>query len=359
MTNPIYDYQHATAVRRDHRRRLRARRACGRAAYDGSYLFGDYICGKIMRLAASGAGYAASDFATGVGPVIDLVFGPYGSSEALYYTVWNGNVWEVRRIAAVSGNRRPAAVAKASPTSGSLPLDVSFDGSASSDPDGDALTYDWNFGDGSPHGLTAKPSHTYVTAGTYTVKLVVNDSHGATATGTVRIDAGNHAPLPRIETPATSTRFKVGQSIVLRASATDTEDGTLPDNRFSWEVDLHHNSHVHPFLAPRTGNGFSFIAPAPENLTAAATSYLEIKLTATDSKGLATTLEQDLRPHLVDLTFTSDPTNLKLLVDGSTLPRRPPSRPGRAMPSTPTVSSRRAEAFPGRPSGRGSARAGE
>ena len=46
-----------------------------------------------MRLVASGAGYAASDFATGVGPVIDLVFGPYGSSEALYYTVWNGNVW--------------------------------------------------------------------------------------------------------------------------------------------------------------------------------------------------------------------------------------------------------------------------
>ncbi len=44
-----------------------------------------------------------------------------------------------------------------------------------------------------------------------------------------------------------------------------------------------------------------------------------MRLTATDSKGLATTVVQALRPHLVDLTFTSDPTNLKVKVDGSTV----------------------------------------
>ncbi len=53
-------------------------------------------------------------------------------------------------------------------------LACSFDGSGSSDPDGDALTYDWTFGDGSSaSGATA--SHTYAAGGSYTTTLTVSD----------------------------------------------------------------------------------------------------------------------------------------------------------------------------------------
>src|SRR5213078_2849550 len=45
-----------------------------------------------------------------------------------------------------------------------------FDGSGSSDPDGDALSYAWNFGDGST-GTGVKPSHSYADNGIYTVAL--------------------------------------------------------------------------------------------------------------------------------------------------------------------------------------------
>lgn len=80
-------------------------------------------------------------------------------------------------------NRAPTASLEASTTSGTAPLPVSFDGSASSDPDGDVLSHAWAFGDGATaSGATA--SHTYDTAGTYAVTLTVSDGQLTSSTST-------------------------------------------------------------------------------------------------------------------------------------------------------------------------------
>jgi PKD repeat protein len=79
------------------------------------------------------------------------------------------------------GNQSPLAVAAASPTSGTVPLTVNFDGSGSSDPDGSIAAYAWDLdGDGQYDDSSAQqPSFQYATAGTYTVRLRVTDNQGA------------------------------------------------------------------------------------------------------------------------------------------------------------------------------------
>jgi PKD repeat protein len=59
-------------------------------------------------------------------------------------------------------------------------LQVSFDGSTSSDADGSVVAWAWNFGDGATAtGVSA--SRTYAAAGSYTVTLTVTDDDGQTA----------------------------------------------------------------------------------------------------------------------------------------------------------------------------------
>ncbi len=73
----------------------------------------------------------------------------------------------------VADNTPPQAVA-GGPYEGEAGTPVQFDGSASSDADGDALSYAWNFGDGNS-ASGPNPLHTYAAAGVYTVELVVDD----------------------------------------------------------------------------------------------------------------------------------------------------------------------------------------
>src|SRR2546421_6937379 len=89
-------------------------------------------------------------------------------------------------------NQPPVAVAGGpySTTTGT----VTFDGSRSSDADGDALTYRWDFGDGKT-GEGVAPSHTYTAVGTFTVSLVVKDAKNATSpAATTTAQVTNAAP---------------------------------------------------------------------------------------------------------------------------------------------------------------------
>ena len=56
-----------------------------------------------------------------------------------------------------------------------------FDGGASSDPDGDVLEFEWDFGDGGTSSLL-RPNHEYTSIGNYTVTLTVKDASNESST---------------------------------------------------------------------------------------------------------------------------------------------------------------------------------
>lgn len=77
----------------------------------------------------------------------------------------------------VRGNAAPVVTIVANPTSGVFPLTVSFTATAN-DPDNDNMTYEWNFGDGSPVAAIEKVQHTYAMPGTYVPTFKATDTQG-------------------------------------------------------------------------------------------------------------------------------------------------------------------------------------
>ena len=111
------------------------------------------------------------------------------------------------------------------------PLNVHFDGSASSSPNGAITDYTWDFDDGSTD-TGASVDHTFIDKGTYGVTLTVTDSSGAVGSTTHSVQALNHAPhaqftwhpyIPQREVPTT---FDGGES--------SDEDGYIVDWQWSF-----------------------------------------------------------------------------------------------------------------------------
>jgi PKD repeat protein len=128
-----------------------------------------------------------------------------------------------------AGKCVPPPVQPPVPSTGGPYLDaegaaVPFDASGSSDPQGQPLSYDWDFGDGSPHGTGVNPTHAYADDGSYAVTLVVsNTSKSSTASTTATI---SNAP-PIVDAGADENRF-TGQPFALSASFTDAGVSDAP-----------------------------------------------------------------------------------------------------------------------------------
>jgi glucose/arabinose dehydrogenase len=287
------------------------------AEYRGALFFADYTrrCIWAIPTGANGLPDIAKrrTFVGGAAQPVDLEIGPGGD---LFYVDLGGTI---RRIRYFNQNQPPIAVATANPTNGVAPLTVAFDGTASSDPDGDALTYAWDLdGDGAfDDAAAATASYTYTQPGIHVATLQVTDPSGAAGTSSVTISAGNTPPEAVIDMPAAGTTWKVGDTIPFSGHASDPQSGTLGASALTWSLVLQHcpsTCHEHP-LQTFTGTVGSFVTPDHEY-----PSHLELRLTATDPGGLSDTTSVRLDPQTVDLTFGANPAGLTLAVGSTSEP---------------------------------------
>ncbi|WP_238598553.1 PQQ-dependent sugar dehydrogenase [Saccharothrix sp. ALI-22-I] len=292
------------------------------AEYDGALFFADSSRGCIwaMRTTAGQPDPAKLvPFVTGVNIPVQVTTGPGGD---LFYIALGAG--QLRRVGYPDGsNRAPTAVARATPSSGPVPLTVQFNGTNSTDPDaGDTLTYGWDLdGDGAYDDSTsATPTRTYTEQAFVEVGLRVVDQSGASGTTSITVTVGTpipQDPVPVIDNPTAALRWAVGQQVSFAGRATDPQDGVLPASALSWRLSVQHcvtggSCHEHVVQDfPGVASG-SFVAPDHDY-----PSHLELTLTATDSSGRAARTKVRLDPRTVDLTFTSSPSGLRLGVGGT------------------------------------------
>ncbi|MBQ4845883.1 collagenase [Pseudoalteromonas sp. MMG005] len=97
----------------------------------------------------------------------------WSSQYASEFTAWT------QELANGTVNDAPIGVING-PYQGLINADIQFSSQGSSDPDGDIVTYLWQFGDGTQSN-TANPIHRYANAGDYVVSLTVTDNNGASS----------------------------------------------------------------------------------------------------------------------------------------------------------------------------------
>jgi glucose/arabinose dehydrogenase/PKD repeat protein len=286
--------------------------------FDGALFFADYSRECIWAMHAGVDGLpdpsAIRPFAVGGSGPVDLEIGPGGD---LFYVDFNGG--SVRRIEYLGDNSAPIGHVDATPTSGLAPLEVTFDGTGSSDPDpGGTLEFAWDLdGDGLYDDSTEpRPTWTYEARGTYTAALRVTDPEGATDRARVVIRVSTSAPVPAIELPGEGARWTVDEEIAFAGSAWDAEDGELAPAQLDWTLLLHHcpsGCHVHVIEQFDGVASGSFAGPDHSY-----PSHLELRLTATDADGVARSTSRKLQPETVALTFATSPAGLLLTTSGST-----------------------------------------
>ena len=279
--------------------------------FHNAVFYGDYTLGFVRYLVMDqNFTSVISDnvFDGDAGTPVQLSVGPDGNLYQL--NIFPGALY---RIAPSGGNRAPSVAVSADKTDGLVPLTVAFSSAGTIDLDGDPLTFAWDFRDGSPISAAPNPTHQFTANGVYNVTLTVSDG-AKSGTATIAISVGNLRPTATITAPAAESRYNAGDRINYAATATDPEDGSLPSSAFSWSVVFHHADHIHPFLGPFSGPTGSFVVP--RNADNLSTTWYELVLTVTDSRGLTRTRSVHIRPNLVNLTFKADPAGVQYLVDG-------------------------------------------
>jgi cytochrome c len=110
-----------------------------------------------------------------------------------------------------------------------------FSSKGSVDYDGDALTYEWNFGKGLPKSTLPNPTFTYTKPGTYTAMLKVTDAKGNSSTSNVEVKVGNEPPKVEVAVAGNKSFYWENKPVNYEVKVADKEDGSLANKKINPE----------------------------------------------------------------------------------------------------------------------------
>jgi cytochrome c len=194
---------------------------------------------------------------------IDIEFGPDGALYVLEYGDGfnlENPAAQLSRIDFTRGNRTPVpTVTPAIIYARVPPVTVELSSEGTSDPDGDALSFFWDFDqDGVVDSTEPNPTATFDRVGSFGPSLRVVDSTGRAATAAARVVVGNTPPVVAFVTPQIGDAFRFGQTINYEVTVDDEQPVAC------WRVEVTyfvgHDMHPHPISTARGCRG-SFDTP--------------------------------------------------------------------------------------------------
>ncbi len=278
----------------------------------GDYFFADY-CNKWIRKFDPASGTAAAFATNTTASVVDLKDGPDG---ALYYLARgtgtsSGVVYKIDYTA----SQTPTITSQPQDKIVSLGQPATFSVTASGST---PLSYQWQRNQVNISGATSSSytlNTTQLSDDGDLFRCVVSNSAGtATSNDALLTVTPNTAPTAGITQPTDGALYNAGDAINYAGTGTDTEDSTLPASGFTWQVDFHHDAHVHPFVLPTSGSKTgSFTIPTTGHTES--NVWYRVYLTVTDSGGLTDTKYVELFPRKSDIIIATSPSALQVKLD--------------------------------------------
>jgi glucose/arabinose dehydrogenase len=284
------------------------------SGYNGKYIFADHVDGLIQALDPDTGKIVGVISKSNITANADLDIGPDG---ALYYLerTFNATGGRVGRIqfngtgaVAPSITQQPANVKVGE---GSMAtFDVGVTGTT-------PFTYQWQKNSKDIPGATDEsytiPAVITADSGNYRV-IITNDKGSATSNVATLTVTVNQSPVVDFKLPDPNITYQTGDTISYAATATDPQDGDLSGTHFTWQVDFHHDTHLHPFISPTTGErGGTFIIPRIGETSS--NTWYRLLLTVTDNDGNSTHIERDIFPKKSKVTLTTNVPGLSLNLD--------------------------------------------
>jgi glucose/arabinose dehydrogenase len=278
------------------------------SSYAGKYFFADYCSGFIRKLDPATA--QATGFLTGASSPVDIQVGADGS---LYYLArGTKSVMKVR----YSSNLLPVITTQPK----SLLVSVGYPATFSVTVSGPTpYSYQWQRNGVSISGATAS---TYRIASTTLqdngakFRVRVSNAYGNVFSNSATLSVTtDKPPVAQILTPTQGTTYFGGMVVNYSGSGSDFEDGALPASAFTWQVNFHHDTHIHPFIAATTGSKTGSFT-IPNRGETSSNVFYRLILKVKDSAGLTHIVSRDILPRKASMTFATNPAGLQITLDG-------------------------------------------